>query len=358
MSSMALPMLSHMLMWSLLLLLPAAAYVPRPHRHCHRETVTQSSMHDVLTSLAAGSVAGSIGVGLAYPFDSLKTRIQERASKQFITTENNPTSSTSNSNKVGMFEMMRIIFAEDGVRGFYNGVWGVMVGQAVIIGVAFTANSYSLEQIATIKGISVSEASITDLILASSIAGFITAFVVNPIERIKIILQTDNVGKYSGQLDCLLQVFHRDGFKGLMLTGIDATLLREIPGYAIYFVIYSLIIRQEMCAELFGSFAPAAAGAIAGVLSWIPIYPFDVVKTKLQNNMGDLVPPSKGSGASTSSSSEERNFSNTFSLLYRTYGASIFFDGIGSKLVRAAINHSADFYFYDLITKTVAAASS
>ena len=325
------------LLWALAL--PAEALAPCPRG---RATVTthpvalRSSMHDVMVSLAAGSAAGSIGVGLAYPFDSLKTRIQERASQV-----------TGAGEKAGMLEMMRIILAEEGVRGFYNGVLGVMVGQAVIIGVAFTANSFALEQIASMRGVSAAEASVVDLIVASSAAGFVTAFVVNPIERIKIILQTDTAGKYSGQLDCWAQVLKRDGMRGLMFTGIDATLLREIPGYAVYFVLYTLIVRQEACAEAFGSFAPAAAGAIAGVLSWIPIYPFDVVKTKLQNNMGSAAELGAGSARA------EDNFASAFAQLYHAYGAAIFFEGIGTKLVRAAINHSADFYFYDLITRAV-----
>jgi solute carrier family 25 carnitine/acylcarnitine transporter 20/29 len=65
-------------------------------------------------------------------------------------------------------------------------------------------------------------------------------------------------------------------------------MVRDIPAHAIYFTSY------EACHELFqpgsraaGGPCPAAlfaSGGIAGVLSWLGIYHFDVIKTRIQSH--------------------------------------------------------------------------
>jgi solute carrier family 25 carnitine/acylcarnitine transporter 20/29 len=109
--------------------------------------------------------------------------------------------------------------------------------------------------------------------------GFIASFLVNPIERIKILMQSDKEGKYRSEIDCALKVITKDGWKGLMVRGLDATLAREIPGYGLYFVVYSLLMQSTFGLALGPNFSPLVCGAAAGCLSWIPVFPFDVVKT-------------------------------------------------------------------------------
>ena len=84
-------------------------------------------------------------------------------------------------------------------------------------------------------------------------------------------------GSYRSEIDCARTILTQDGLQGLVLRGIDATILREIPGYALYFVIYHELMQAGSPA--LGSFAPLLCGAAAGCLSWIPVYPIDVVKT-------------------------------------------------------------------------------
>lgn len=69
--------------------------------------------------------------------------------------------------------------------------------------------------------------------------------------------------------------------------GAGITLLRDVPAHAIYFTSY------EACHELFAPGSRASGeqtalvqllgGGLAGVLSWLGIYHFDVVKTRLQS---------------------------------------------------------------------------
>lgn len=106
-----------------------------------------------------------------------------------------------------------------------------------------------------------------------------TSFLVNPIERVKILMQADKIGEYSSEIDCASQVVRKDGLKGLLVRGLDATLAREIPGYGLYFVVYSLLIQSTVGQSIGPTFSPLVCGAAAGCLSWIPVFPFDVIKT-------------------------------------------------------------------------------
>lgn len=68
--------------------------------------------------------------------------------------------------------------------------------------------------------------------------------------------------------------------------GFYITLLRDVPAHAIYFTSY------EACHELFAPGSRASGrqtalvqvfgGGLAGVLSWLGIYHFDVAKTRFQ----------------------------------------------------------------------------
>ena len=90
------------------------------------------------------------------------------------------------------------------------------------------------------------------------------------------------------------------------------------------------------------SAAAFISGGAAGVGAWIPIYPFDVIKTNIQNTQG-----TKGEG-----------FLATALRLQRTFGWGVFYDGVQPKLLRAAVNHSVTFWVYNLILNWVSAAAS
>ena len=86
-------------------------------------------------------------------------------------------------------------------------------------------------------------------------------------------------------------------------------------------------------------FAPDAAAlqAVEGALSWVPVYPVDVVKTQIQVETGP-----EGGGVDSSLLGTTRR-------LWRDGGFLAFWDGIGPKLARAIVNHAVTFYVFDLI---------
>ena len=59
-----------------------------------------------MSSLFAGSVGGAIGVGIAYPFDTLSTKAQVSSGKQ------------SN-----LIQNVKTIWNNEGIHGFFEGVF-------------------------------------------------------------------------------------------------------------------------------------------------------------------------------------------------------------------------------------------
>ena len=175
--------------------------------------------------------------------------------------------------------MAKLVLKEEGVKGFYGGVAGVMFGQAFIKAAAFGSNAWALSEIQKLAGIAdFQNPTILHLTLAAAFSGLASSFVINPIERVKILMQADKSKTYSSEIDCISKVVRQDGVSGLVFRGIQATMAREIPGNAIYFVVYALLM-QSVLATWVGSAAPFLCGAATGVVSWIPVYPSDVIKT-------------------------------------------------------------------------------
>jgi len=290
-----------------------------PRRHVsYSTTVTQRTvLSAAATSLLAGSVAGAVGVGVAFPFDTLKTKAQVMETDA----------------KMTISQVMREVYRQDGIAGFFGGVRGMMVGQAIIKSVAFSVNAVAL---AFLQQSFPDVAAPALLLAASCFSGFVTSFVVTPVERIKVMMQAAPPGTYANELDCLQAILRKEGWTGLFGRGLGPTLAREVPSYGMYFSIYGFLMQTDVATWL-GSFAPLLFGAFSGCACWLPVYPIDVVKTVVQNTEGG-----------------DTSTWEVMSDLYKTGGMGAFFDGLTPKMIRAAINHAVTFYMYDQILSVLA----
>ena len=295
-----------------------------------------------LASLVAGSIAGAIGVGVAFPLDSLKTKSQVIRSTQVVSNTNRPLANMNDPSSasaasvslvdvdnMNMLQLANLIYQTEGIAGFFGGVKGMMVGQALIKSVAFSANAVALTWLQQSDLLPATVA----LVLAAMYSGFVTSFLVAPVERIKVMMQADST-KYANEIQCAKAIVQASGISGLFLRGLGPTLAREVPSYGIYFFVYGFLMTTPI-AEWLGAAAPLVFGALTGMACWVPVYPIDVVKTLVQNSDGS-------DGSDESSWKVAQN-------LYQQRGISGFFDGLTPKMLRAAVNHSVTFFVYDLV---------
>jgi len=268
-------------------------------------------------SLGAGSFAGAIGVGVAYPLDTIKTKLQARETKSEAVANENP------------FKVTLDVLREEGLGGFYGGVTSTMAGQFAIKGVAFAVNEAAK---AFFETSALADGSVA-LLLSACLAGAAASFPVTPVERVKSVMQASPADAYDGPVNCTRSLIRNDGVNGLLTRGLGATLLREVPAYAFYFFSYDLAKAALTDGALVDpALIPLIAGAIAGAMAWIPVYPIDVIKTNIQISDG---------------TSGDDGFLGTAARLWETGGLAAFWDGINPKLLRAIVNHAVTFYVFE-----------
>jgi solute carrier family 25 carnitine/acylcarnitine transporter 20/29 len=272
--------------------------------------------------LLAGSLGGAIGVCAAFPFDTIKTKAQ--------TFEGDRRGGGMEGGRQGtnMLAVATRVVQTEGIGGFYGGVSTMMVGQALIKALAFACNDWAL----TWQGVSPESTTLPQLCAAALFSGFVTSFLVNPFERVKILCQASAVGTYKNGLQCAQEIINTDGYVGFMGRGLGPTLARETPSYGLYFVLYAVLMDSPLSS--LGILAPLVCGALSGCGSWVPVYPIDVVKTQIQNTQGEEQAPSALQAARD---------------LYAAGGFAMFWDGLDSKMLRAATNHAVTFFVYDLV---------
>jgi len=166
-----------------------------------------------------------------------------------------------------------------------------------------------------------------------------------PFERVKVILQVQGQKtlapgekpKYSGGTDVVRQLYREGGVRSVF-RGSVATLARDGPGSAAYFAAYEYIKRKltpidPVTGKASGSISLPAitcAGAAAGVAMWIPVFPIDTVKSRLQTAEGNVTIGGVVKG------------------LYKSGGYKAFFPGFGPALARAVPANAATFLGVEL----------
>ncbi|KAK7956498.1 mitochondrial carrier domain-containing protein [Apiospora aurea] len=272
-----------------------------------------------LRSFAAGGFGGVCAVVVGHPFDLVKVRLQ--------TAERGVYNSA--------IDVVRKSVARDGLRrGLYAGVSAPLVGVTPMFAVSFWGYDLGKQIVTSLSTPEISPATgrPTQLSIAqTSAAGFFSAIpmtaITAPFERVKVILQVQDQKtkpgekpKYNGGLDVVRQLYREGGVRSVF-RGSAATLARDGPGSAAYFAAYD--------GEL-SLLAVTAAGGAAGVAMWIPVFPVDTVKSRLQTAEGN--PTLKG----------------VIREVYGRGGVKAFFPGFGPALARAVPANAATFLGVEL----------
>jgi solute carrier family 25 carnitine/acylcarnitine transporter 20/29 len=171
-----------------------------------------------------------------------------------------------------------------------------------------------------------------DRVTAAGMAsGAVMALVNCPVELLKVRLQIQDHSResqrYRGLLDCARQTVKADGPWGLY-RGFGATLLRDLPSFAAYFATYEAVKAQFPSTS-----SPAAliiSGGMAGIAAWLPCYPQDVLKSRIQ-----------------SAASPSTSLLQAVSALSREAGMRGFWKGFGPTMLRAFPANAATFLGYE-----------
>jgi len=246
---------------------------PPPHQQQQQKKQTTSS----LKSFISGGFGGVAAVLVGHPFDLTKVRLQTAPKGTYT----------------GAIDVVKKTLARDGIKGLYRGMGPPLVGVTPIFAISFWSYDlgkkivYSLTPNRTDVKLTTSE-----LAFAGFFSAIPTTLVAAPAERIKVILQVQGQGAaatataYNGPVAVVRSLYKEGGLKSIF-RGSGATLVRDGPGSAAYFVAYEECKKALTPAgsdpSQLNLGAVIIAGGMAGVAMWSLAIPPDVIKSRIQS---------------------------------------------------------------------------
>ncbi|NXF93737.1 S2548 protein, partial [Eubucco bourcierii] len=282
---------------------------------------------------------GAVSVFVGHPLDTIKTRLQ--AGQGYGNT----------------LSCLLTVYRNESVSGFFKGMSFPLASVAVYSSVVFGVFSNTQRLLGQLRhGDPAHPPALADMLLASTLAGLVSVGIGTPVDLVKIRLQMQTqpyaaagtrvkpmvpgFPVYRGPVHCFRTVLQKEGLTGIY-RGAGAMLLRDVPGYCLYFIPYTLLC--DWSAPQGGmSPAPSAvwlAGGAAGAISWAVATPMDVVKSRIQADGVYL--------------NKYRGTLDCILQSYQSEGFKVFFRGITVNTVRGFPVSSATFLGYELSLKAM-----
>lgn len=247
-----------------------------------------------MKSFYSGMIGGIVGTFVGHPVDTIRVKYQEyKINKPII-------------------NFTYDLIKKEGYMTLYRGIVSPFFGIGLEKCLVFGTRDF-------IKKLETFENPLYNSMIAGASSGIVCSTVVTPVERIKILNQMNLTFK---------EIKPKLNFKYLY-HGTFSTLLREVPGYSIYFSVYDYLNRN------FGSdnmMKTPLYGAISGVSAWSIIYPSDPIKTKMQSH-------------------NDMSMKQAINEIYSNYGFRGFYRGASLGLFRAFVLHSFVFLGYETSKK-------
>ncbi|XP_061580725.1 solute carrier family 25 member 48 [Cololabis saira] len=295
----------------------------------------------------AGWIGGASSVVVGHPLDTVKTRLQAGEGYR------------------NMLHCILTIYRKETVAGFFKGMSFPLCSITIYNSAVFGFFSNTRRLISQYRhGDGRDACSMLDLTAASMLTGLVSVGLGAPVDLVKIRLQMQtqtvlaenlhlagNVPSgssiplrsvhapqqplYRGPLHCISSILQADGPQGLY-RGAGAMVLRDVPGYALYFIPYT-ILCDLLTPESLSDPHPCSiwlAGGLAGSISWVTATPADVVKSRMQ--------------ADAQQQRKYRGILHCIVHSYRTEGAQVFFRGATVNAIRGFPMSSTMFLMYEL----------
>jgi solute carrier family 25 carnitine/acylcarnitine transporter 20/29 len=178
----------------------------------------------------------------------------------------------------------------------------------------------------------------TQFYIAGGLAGVANSFISGPVEHVRTRMQVQtSSGEFKSTWDCAKQIYSKYGARGLYL-GQSTTMLREWQGYGGYFLVYNLLVQStgKSASEL-PTYQIMAFGALAGYGMWIPVYPIDSIKSRIQTD--------------SLSQPRYKGFIDAWSQVVKQEGYGALYRGFGACMLRAAPVNAMTFVAYEWAVK-------
>ena len=347
-----------------------------PPRHA---SARFSSLSAGACDYIAGTVSGIGKVLAGYPFDFVKGRVQSGLYANSMTA-------------------VRHTLKNEGPLAFYQGAATPAVTVCAVGGVVFYVNgtvkrwfdqnraksSSRVCQGENVSSVTLGE-DVFEHFVAGCCGGLAVGILLNPMEVVKLrmqVAQRRTTSSHNRLLDVqaknksarhLFIATARSLSLRQWLTAWHLTLFREVCTFGLFFpanaYFRSIFTTNTSSGETVSVPVRILAAGCAGVVCWLPCFPVDVVKSRMQSGLLLKEEPSSSASHSSPSSSAEGSRRRRVSApqqqsaravaqdLYAREGFRGFSRGIAPCLMRAFPAYAAQYYLFEFMAKRVLTTS-
>eukprot|EP00871_Galdieria_phlegrea_P002217 jgi/Galph1/2997/GphlegSOOS_G1670.1 len=237
----------------------------------------------------AGAISGIVSAFVTHPLDVVKTRLQA-CSLQMVQIGRPRSQSLK---YFGTFQALSLIWKEEGLRGLWQGINPTIVGliptQAIFFAVytSMKTSINSSELLFFKQWLPAwSNSPVATNASSAAIAWLVTSVLTNPLWVVKVRMQvqkysSNQTRRYDGLFRSWKIIVKEEGVRGLY-RGTSAAMLGAL-GAMVQFPIYEAIKNQRTTSDTLPSFPRiAVASALSSLLSSMTVYPFEVVRSRIQ----------------------------------------------------------------------------
>lgn len=209
----------------------------------------------------AGWIGGCAGIIVGHPLDTLKVR------QQF--------GGKSNLWKTGIKTL-----SGEGVSGLFKGLFYPVISSGAINSIFFGVYGVTLNFFQKCDD---QRPSYSAIFWSGCVGGTVQLAIACPVELIKVKLQSQMAGpaKFRGPWHCTRHTLQHQGVSGLY-RGLVPHAWRDGPGFGAYMLLYEMSLSALGGRETSGASQQFLAGGFAGVMCWLSVLPFDVIKSRMQ----------------------------------------------------------------------------
>ncbi|CAJ0582381.1 unnamed protein product, partial [Mesorhabditis spiculigera] len=260
----------------------------------------------------AGCFGGAAGVLAGHPMDTVKVRLQTQHAHGAAPIYR------------GTFHCFSMIVQKEGFTGLYKGLSAPLASLCLINATAFGVQAAVTKEFRDHQSLSAQ-------FWGGCAAGAAQSIIASPSERLKLKMQLQSDSKsavYRNPIHAAQLMVKEKGWLS-MNRGFLMTITRDCPAWGIYFASYDLLARQlskDGTMESLTAPQLLLAGGLAGMFSWLPNYPADVIKTRFQAD------------------DTYRSYWDCIRKTYAERGLRSFYAGLGSTMLRAFPSNAATFF--------------
>ena len=305
-------------------------------------TNTYQALRQSLMPFLAGSLAGVVTKTSTAPLERVKTMLQVEgmALQRKLLTETGGNAGVLKPSSI--LQVMRSIFAADGLRGFWYGNGANCLRVVPVYALKFGFNDSIKSWVRTTPD---EKLSFGQLVASGTLAGSIQMFTTYPLEVVRTRL---TVGKaygasYNGIFHCFSSTLKHEGIRGLY-KGLSPTILTGSPYVGLQMSCFEMVRRKAEELGILHDMKTAQSvvcGALAGIIAQTITYPGDTVRKRMQTD-----------GIRGTEKMYRGMWHCTMSV-FKTEGPSAFFAGLAANVIRgipgAGIQFAAYNFFKDLL---------